>query len=233
MSASHLLLFVNMAEIGERQFRRVRKWRLEACLELAAPLEADALAVSCAPDAKRQRVCESSVPRTTLTVDVSAPVPSPSFAYGNDRWAQRSDNEESACVSVQSSRGDRESGHGRGDGRLEQMCASADVTNDEAPHDVAAVDFRRNLQLWALESKSSHKAVTSLLGVLRKRKCLASLPSTARTLLKTPKSTHVLTMAGGKFHHFGLEAGLRQALQSCKELPTELVINVNVDDMHW
>lgn len=42
-----------MAEIGARQFRRVRKRRLEACVELSAPLETNVVAVRCAPHAKR------------------------------------------------------------------------------------------------------------------------------------------------------------------------------------
>lgn len=112
-----------MAEIGARQFRRVRKRRLEACLELAAPLETEGLAVWCVPHAKRQRVCESFVPRPTLTVDVSSPIPSPRFE--DDGRAEGSYNEASVCVSVHSSRGDCESAHGQGDGRLEQVCASA------------------------------------------------------------------------------------------------------------
>lgn len=93
-------------------------------------------------------------------------------------------------------------------------------------------DFRGRLQAWAVESQSSHVAVTSLFGVLRSHGCLASLPLSARALLQTPrKSLSILDLAGGKYHHFGLEIGLRRTLQDCEHMPSELRLTFNIDGL--
>ncbi|XP_077540823.1 uncharacterized protein LOC144153059 [Haemaphysalis longicornis] len=80
-------------------------------------------------------------------------------------------------------------------------------------------------------AKRSTTLMLSNSGVAKSSHKLSHNFSECSSSTRARKSTHVSTMAGGKFHHFGLEAGLRQALQSCKELPTELVINVNVDGL--
>lgn len=59
--------------------------------------------------------------------------------------------------------------------------------------------FRHKLQEWAVNSKSIHAAVTSLLGVLRSRTYFSSLPSAARTLLHTPRSSGTSQRSGGKY----------------------------------
>ncbi|KAK8770419.1 hypothetical protein V5799_013121 [Amblyomma americanum] len=103
----------------------------------------------------------------------------------------------------------------------------------EADHERAYEDvatFRHQLQTWALESGSSHAAVTSLLKVLRSHKCFSSLPSSARALLQTPKKSNDLSeISGGQYRHFGVEAGIRQILGECRDLPPELNLTFHID----
>ncbi|KAH9375167.1 hypothetical protein HPB48_017256 [Haemaphysalis longicornis] len=102
--------------------------------------------------------------------------------------------------------------------------------NDDDDEDTTLV-FRRKLQEWAVNSKSTHAAVTSLLGVLRSHTCFSSLPSSARALLQTPRSSGVSQRSGGKYRHFGVEAGVRKVLQDFPELPAELSLTFNIDGL--
>lgn len=61
---------------------------------------------------------------------------------------------------------------------------SRGIASDDDESDV--LNFRQRLQAWAVESRCSHAAVTSLLSVLRSHTCFSSLPSSARTFLQTP-----------------------------------------------
>ncbi|XP_070384800.1 uncharacterized protein [Dermacentor albipictus] len=110
----------------------------------------------------------------------------------------------------------------------------AQITQDSEcdSGDSNVLTIRQMLQAWAAESRCPQAAVTSLLAVLRSHSCLSSLPSSARALLQTPK--RVLTikeLGGGKFHHFGLEAGLRQTLHGGEHLPAELSLSFNIDGL--
>lgn len=106
---------------------------------------------------------------------------------------------------------------------------SGAITSDD---EESNVNFRQRLQAWAVESRCSHAAVTSLLSVLRSHTCFVSLPSTARTLLQTPgRVLNIRELAGGKFRHFGLEAGLRQTLLDCTHLPDELSLCFSIDGL--
>ncbi|KAH8033429.1 hypothetical protein HPB51_012715 [Rhipicephalus microplus] len=108
-------------------------------------------------------------------------------------------------------------------------------SNEEQVCERGSVDsllaFRERLQAWALQSRASHTSVTSLLRVLQSHECFSALPSTARALLQTPKKClEVLQLAGGKYHHFGLSAGLQRVLQDCAELPRILKLSFNIDE---
>ncbi|KAH8037425.1 hypothetical protein HPB51_009980 [Rhipicephalus microplus] len=109
-------------------------------------------------------------------------------------------------------------------------------SNEEQVCERGSVDsllaFRERLQAWALQSRASHTSVTSLLRVLQSHECFSALPSTARALLQTPKKClEVLQLAGGKYHHFGLSAGLQRVLQDCAELPRILKLSFNIDGL--
>ena len=72
------------------------------------------------------------------------------------------------------------------------------------------IEFADKLKDWFLISGTPLVHANKLLHLLRNYFPL--LPKDARTLLQTEKKYKIEEIAGGKYHHFGIEEGLNQKL---------------------
>lgn len=108
------------------------------------------------------------------------------------------------------------------------------------------IDINVMLKNWALSEKIANHSVSKLLSILNKLPGLHSLPSDARTLLKTPRSIETYSCAGGKMNYFGIKnnlvasvAGNNKNLKMCdfpcmqnlNTNPPLLSISVNMDGL--
>lgn len=114
-------------------------------------------------------------------------------------------------------------------------CAGNSVVSvrdvSSAPQSDTNVAFVERLKLWAL-SGVKHKHVTALLKILKTHDCHKDLPSCARSLLSTPRTTTAIKpMCSGQYCHFGLENGLEYTLGACGSIPDVIKINVNIDGL--
>ncbi|CAI6376397.1 unnamed protein product, partial [Macrosiphum euphorbiae] len=73
--------------------------------------------------------------------------------------------------------------------------------------------FEEKLKIWALKYKIKLNALDGLLVILRDEVCGKFLPKDSRTLLKTPRTSVIKSVEPGHYCHFGLKAGLREAMQ--------------------
>lgn len=90
--------------------------------------------------------------------------------------------------------------------------------------------LRTKLSNWAVECNITHRALSLLLLILQQY--IPSLPKDARTLLKTAKKVDVKTVAGGKYHHIGIQQGIVNVLSQRGCNPNVAVeIQVNVDGL--
>ncbi|CAN7943221.1 unnamed protein product [Ixodes pacificus] len=87
------------------------------------------------------------------------------------------------------------------------------------------------LRTWALDTATPHRALTELLKILQTHSCFASIPGSARSLLKTPRKACVEKMGAGKYCHFGLKEGLEDTLKRARSVPDVITINVNIDGL--
>ncbi|CAH0552538.1 unnamed protein product [Brassicogethes aeneus] len=103
--------------------------------------------------------------------------------------------------------------------------------------DVPETSFRTNLASWAVNENISHKALRSLLNILkgnvRDIQELQTLPSDPRTLLRTPSKTeNCIDMGPGCYYYFGIEANI---INLCDKFDVNLdesskfFISVNID----
>lgn len=81
----------------------------------------------------------------------------------------------------------------------------ATETNEKDAENLNEPSTQEMLREWAVKFKVPHNSLNSLLRILQS-KYDASLPSDARTLLKTPinLSSSIKEIAGGQYYHFGL-----------------------------
>ena len=93
-------------------------------------------------------------------------------------------------------------------------------------------DLSHKLANWVTEFKITHKATSGLLEILQNY--FPNLPKDPRTLLNTPRSYNVKHIAGGSYHHFGLEQSLIFVL-SCDtaklQSTEEVSIQINIDGL--
>lgn len=69
--------------------------------------------------------------------------------------------------------------------------------------------FRQSLCGWSIRHNISHAALSDLLKtVLPKLEPGQVLPTCAKTLLRTPKESSVVRLAGGEYHYFGIKQSL-------------------------
>ncbi|CAN7949918.1 unnamed protein product, partial [Ixodes hexagonus] len=97
--------------------------------------------------------------------------------------------------------------------------------------DDASGSIEQQVRAWAVDSAVTHRALTGMLKILRSHSCFASIPGSARSLLRTPRKAVVVVMGAGKYCHFGLEAGLQDTLKHARDIPDIITINVNIDGL--
>lgn len=95
--------------------------------------------------------------------------------------------------------------------------------------DRADSNLSNDLAQWAIEFKISHTALNSLVCILKKYNF--TLPSNARTLLKTQRKAVVLDMHDGKYCYFGIANNLKIIFSKVPVLQSLQKINlfVNID----
>lgn len=83
------------------------------------------------------------------------------------------------------------------------------------------------LAQWAVRNNISHVATNDLLSLLRTHKCFQNFPKCSKTLLKTPRSTEIVSMFPGHYCHFGLRWGLERFLNAVDDF-SETVIDLQI-----
>ena len=113
-------------------------------------------------------------------------------------------------------------------------------TGSDPDNDDNQLDIRDELRAWSLKHNVTLNATSDLLKLLRPKLPNTSLPSDARTLMKTPRSQNIVSLGGGKYCHLGLEknvakkvrAGLKGThlpdLERFRNLPTGHVLTVTI-----
>lgn len=99
---------------------------------------------------------------------------------------------------------------------------------DEKP---VTFDIKQSLAEWALTHQICHKALSSLLKILKDHPCYASLPVDARSLLRTPRVTEVVQLEPGLYSHFGLQHGIETFINNFEISDTNIDLSVSVDGL--
>lgn len=109
----------------------------------------------------------------------------------------------------------------------ESIFSSSESENEEK----SFCDINMELSEWAVKFNISVSAINSLLSILKPH--FDSLPSNARTLLKTPSDFVVQPLnSGGEYCHIGLGNGLRDFLTSINSVDVNtLQLQFNVDGL--
>lgn len=93
------------------------------------------------------------------------------------------------------------------------------------------INLLNELRQWALQNKITLKAFSELLKLLNKVG-IENLPLDARTILKTPRTTDVVSMgSAGEFWYDGIARNLINSLLPLKVIPDNIELIVNVDDI--
>lgn len=105
----------------------------------------------------------------------------------------------------------------------EENSDDSDVENDE--------DFMNELRKWVLESNIPLVHTNTLLALLRPH--FPYLPKDARTLLHTRRSYNIEQVAGGDYHHFGIQSSIKIRLEQNVALCDHdtLFLQINVDGL--
>lgn len=91
-------------------------------------------------------------------------------------------------------------------------------------------NLEQKLITWALEFNIQHNALSSLLCLLN-RYTNQKLPTDARTLLRTPRSTMIRAVANGHYLHLGLKCAVQQIILQNKELNNSIDLLINIDGL--
>ncbi|XP_077536347.1 uncharacterized protein LOC144148704 [Haemaphysalis longicornis] len=206
-----------MMASAERQFRRRRNQRTEACLSLVNYPGAEIVSAVLGEQCETRQPAVSDNGSDTSQED--------------EERVPATRESASECLDSPQPHNFQCSGAGS---RYSSGFVHSDIREreemSEAEGDTGS--FRSRLQTLAIEHGLSHSSVTALLGLLRTHGCFSSLPRSARTLLATPRrSQGILHIAGGKYCHFGIEEGVRDVLRLAKALPQELALNFNIDGL--
>ena len=90
------------------------------------------------------------------------------------------------------------------------------------------INLLNELRQWALHNKISLTAMSQLLKLLN-RAGIENLPLDARTVLKTPRTTKIVSMGMGEFWYDGITRNLIHSLSTLKVIPDTIEIIVDVD----
>lgn len=74
--------------------------------------------------------------------------------------------------------------------------------------------------------------ISAILKLLKTHACFSYLPSDARTILKTPKtSCDIVNIAGGEYIHLGFEESIKSTLKltPINKIPSTLEIDFHID----
>lgn len=104
---------------------------------------------------------------------------------------------------------------------------SDDESIDNGENDTNIDTLKADLSQWALKYAIHHNAINDLLSIISKYIPSCSLPRDARTLLRTPRETNVVDLAGGQYVHFGLIPALHSIMQELKNAGLS-VDNINL-----
>lgn len=112
-------------------------------------------------------------------------------------------------------------------------------SSDEAPESSDEEDsgsrssFRSLLAGWASSNRICHSSIEKLLAICRMQPWGNSLPKSARTLLKTPRSVTVKRLTMGEYHHFGILSGITRVLNNIplNKIPNNIEMFVNIDGL--
>lgn len=91
-----------------------------------------------------------------------------------------------------------------------------------------------DLSQWALKYAIHHNAINDLLPIISKYIPNCSLPWDARTLLRTPRETNVVDLAGGQYVHFGLMPALHSIMQEIENVGlsvNNINLSLNIDGL--
>jgi len=95
--------------------------------------------------------------------------------------------------------------------------------------------FLEELRLWAIKHKISFVALVDLLRFLIMYVIqLSFLPKDLRTLLRTPRNTNIVELAGGSYWHYGLNniiENLKKEYTKLKVVVNEFQLILNVDGL--
>jgi len=95
-------------------------------------------------------------------------------------------------------------------------------------------NFILDLHNWALHNNISQKAINELLKLLLRCIPNCSLPTDARTLLSTPRTTNCTSTAGGEYLHFGLSNVINLLMKNYTDAGLDvnnITFSLNIDGL--
>lgn len=111
-------------------------------------------------------------------------------------------------------------------------CLLEKIRPKETESELITRQLKSILPRWTVDCNIDQASITKLLHEIREKVPSIQLPLDCRTLLKTPRSTVTFEIAGGQYHHFGLNSCLEKLIicQQKKVIVNnkiELLINVD------
>lgn len=102
--------------------------------------------------------------------------------------------------------------------------------------DVEQIKFRQSLMNWAIKYQVKHNALNELLSIMKNEFPFIDLPTDARTLVKTPRTTTISVINGkdghsGHYWHYGLKKVLAEAITCVSHIGTTFKLNINIDGL--
>lgn len=94
---------------------------------------------------------------------------------------------------------------------------------------VICPNIREELRAWACKYNVTGLAFTALLRILTEQNI--QLPSDARSILHTPRSSIVRKCGNGDYFHYGLRRALIEQLQSGINVEYNIYLNLNIDGL--
>lgn len=92
-------------------------------------------------------------------------------------------------------------------------------------------NFELKIKNWAMEFKVFHNCLKSLLTILKEHTKI-DLSKDPRTLLRTPRTTHIENMGHGQYCHIGLTKAVKEIIKERRKINqkiTEVKLYINID----
>ena len=116
--------------------------------------------------------------------------------------------------------------------QLEQILVNSDL---ESESDGEIICLSDELREWAIQFEIKHTALDNLLRILIKNGHEKELPSSSRTLLKTPRLVELKSISDASYYHFDTENMIRSVLKraSAENIDSlqHLVLSLNIDGL--